>query len=53
MHDAEHEDDAVFVNHVVHHAVIADAESVERVAYSLDGLDRLAGDATRLGRVAR
>lgn len=51
MHDAEHEDHSVLVDHVVHHAVIAYAESVERVAHAADGLDRLAADPTLLARV--
>lgn len=48
MHDAEHENDPVFVDNVVHHAMIANAESVKRVRKTLDGLDRLTADAAGL-----
>ena len=53
MHDAEHQDHALFVDSVVHHAIVADTESVERVAHPLDRLDGLAADATHPGCVAR
>ncbi len=53
MHDAEHQDHAVLVDSVVHHAIVADAESVERVTHSLDRLDGLAADATRPGGLTR
>lgn len=52
MHDAEDQDHAVFVDGVVHDAIVADAESVEGIADSLDRLDRLAADPARLGGVA-
>jgi hypothetical protein len=48
MHDAEHQDYAVFVDGVVHDTIAADAESVEGIAHSLDRLDRLAANSTRL-----
>ena len=43
--DAEHQDHAVLVDDVVHHAVVADAQSVEGIVGATDGLDRLPGDA--------
>ena len=46
MHDAENQDPSVLVDHVVHHAMVADAKSVERVARATDGFDRIAADAT-------
>lgn len=46
MDHAEHEDDAVLVDDVVHHAVVASPESVERVGEALDRLDRVAADPT-------
>lgn len=51
MRDAEHEDHAVFVDGVVHDTIVADAESVEGIAHSVDRLDRRAADSTRLGGV--
>lgn len=53
MHDSENQDHPVIVDDVVHHAVVAYAKSVKRVAYPLDGLDRLAADATLLGGLTR
>lgn len=53
MHDAKHKDHSVVVDHVVHHAVIAHPEPVERVTCAADGLDRLAADATLLPCIAR
>lgn len=50
MHDAEHEDHAVPVDHVVHDAVVPDTEPMERVPGSLDRLDGLAADALGLRR---
>ncbi len=47
MNDAKDQDHLVFVDDVVHHPGVADAESVERVAHTLDRLDGLAADATR------
>jgi hypothetical protein len=47
--DAEHEDDAVFVDEVVHDSVVADAEPVEGVCLSADGLHLLAADAAGSG----
>ena len=46
MHDAEHQDNSVLLEHVVHHAVVADTKPVERVAHTLDRLDGLPFDAT-------
>jgi hypothetical protein len=46
MDDAEHKNHLVFADDVVHHPVIADAESVERVRESSDGLDCLTADQT-------
>jgi hypothetical protein len=51
MHDAQHQDHAVFVDRVVHDAIVADAEPMEGIARSLDRLDRLAASPTRLGGV--
>lgn len=53
MHDAQHQDDMILIDDVVHHAVVADPNSVKRVAHALDRLDRLSADATGLGSVAR
>jgi hypothetical protein len=47
--DAEHEEDAVFVDEVVHDAVVADAEPVEGVRLSADRLHPLAPDAAGSG----
>jgi hypothetical protein len=47
--DAEHEEDAVFVDEVVHDAVVADAEPVEGVCLSADGFHPLAADAADSG----
>ena len=52
MHDAEDQDHAVLVDDVVHDSIVADAESVEGIADSLDRLDRLTADPARLGGVA-
>lgn len=49
MDDAEHEEDSVFVDEVVHDAVVADAESVEGVCLSADRLHFLAADAVGSG----
>lgn len=46
MHDAEHENDAVVLDHVVHHAVVPHTEPVKRVGQTMKGLDRLATDST-------
>ena len=48
MDDAEHQDHSILVDDVVHDPVVAHAQPVERVARALDGLDRLAADATWL-----
>jgi hypothetical protein len=47
--DAEHEEDAVFVDEVVHDAVVADAEPVEGVCLSADGFHPFAADAADPG----
>ena len=52
MNDAEDKDHPVFVDGVVHHPVVADAESVERVAHAVERLDGLAADSTRLAGVS-
>lgn len=51
VHDAEHQDHPVLVDHVMHHAVVANTEPVKRVSDALDCLDRLAPDPTRLRSV--
>jgi hypothetical protein len=53
VNDAEDEDRPVLHDNVVHHAEIADAESVECVVRSLDRLDRLAPDTPRRGDIDR
>lgn len=47
--DAEHEEDAVFVDEVVHDAVVADAEPVEGVCLSADRLHLLAANTVGPG----
>jgi hypothetical protein len=47
--DAEHEEDAVLVDGVVHDAVVADAEQVEGVCLSADAFHPLAADAAGSG----
>src|SRR6266511_130698 len=39
--NAEHEEDAIFADEVVHHEVVADAEPVEGVCVSADGFTLL------------
>jgi len=51
MHDAEHEDDPILVDHVVHDPMVADAKPMERVAGALDRLDRLPSDSPRFAGV--
>lgn len=51
MHDAEHKHHSILLDHVVHHSMIANAQPVERVARSLDGLHRLTADASRRGHI--
>ncbi len=48
MYDAEHQDHAILLDDVVHHAVVAYSEPVERVAHAADGLDLFAADPTLL-----
>jgi len=49
MDDAEHEEDAVVREQVVHDPVVADAEAMEGVRLSADRLDLLAADAAGSG----
>jgi hypothetical protein len=42
IHDSEHQDHAVAVDDVIHHTVVADAQTLERIVWPADGLDRLA-----------
>ena len=51
--DAEHQDNVVSVDDVVHHAVVADAQPVEGVVGPADGLDGLARDTSGAGDVMR
>ena len=51
--DAEHQDRAVVVDDVVHHAVVADTQPVEGVVGATDGLDRPPRDSARAGHVLR
>ena len=44
MNDAEHEDDTVIHEHVVHHSMIADAEPMEAVFSASNRLDCLAAN---------
>ena len=53
MDDAQDQDDSIFVDHVVHDPVIADAQSMKGVSHTADGLDRLATDTPGLGDVRR
>lgn len=53
MHDSENEDDVVLLDDVVHHAIIAYAKSVERIADPADGFDGLAADASLACSVTR
>lgn len=48
IHDAKHQDHAVGINHVIHHAVVAHPEPMERVACATNGFDSLAADTTLL-----
>ena len=50
MNDPKDEDDTVLVNHVEHEPVVADAETMEGVGSTPDGLHALALDPTRLCR---
>lgn len=51
VHDAKHQDHAVALDDVIHHAVVADTQSVERVISTTDGLRRLAWHACGTGGV--
>lgn len=53
MHDAEDENDAVFVDHVVHDAVVTNPEAMERVRDTPDGLHLLATDTPAGRRLLR
>ena len=50
MDDPEYEENAILGDDVVHHAVIADAETVERVRRAMDRPHLLPADATGPGR---
>jgi len=53
MHDPDDENDAVFVDHVVHDAVVTNPEAVERIRDTSDGLHLLATDTLAGGRLLR
>jgi len=53
MHDPEDENDAVFVDHVVRDAVVANPEAVERIRDTPDGLHLLATDTPAGRRLLR
>ena len=46
MDDPEHEKNVIVLDEVVHHAIVADTEAVERVRLAPDRLHLLATDAT-------
>lgn len=46
MDDPEHKNHTILLDHVVHHAVIADSEPMEGISRPLDGLDRLSTNPT-------
>jgi hypothetical protein len=53
MDDAQHEEHLLVVEDVVHHAIVAHSQPVERVIGRSNGLDSLAGHPIRnrdLGR---
>ena len=52
MHDAEHKNDPVLVDDVIHQAIVPNAESVKGVCEALDRLDRLTPDPARSGSLA-
>jgi len=51
--DAENEQNPIFLDHVVHDSVVADAEPMEGVGDATDRLDGLAPDSPRSGGVIR
>jgi hypothetical protein len=51
--DAEDQDHALAVDDVIHHAVVADTQTMERVLGPTDGLDRLAWYASGSTDVVR
>ncbi len=53
MDDAKHEHHLVLVDHVIHHAVVANTEPMERVTDALDRLDRFALDPARSRSILR
>lgn len=53
MHDPEDENDAIFVDHVVHDSVVTDPEAVERIRDTSDGLHLLAADTLASRRLFR
>jgi hypothetical protein len=52
MDDAEHKNDPVLVDDVIHQAIVPNAESVKGVREALDRLDRLTPDTARSGGLA-
>ena len=53
MHDPEDENDAIFVDHVVHDSVVTNPEAVERIRDTPDGLHLLAPDTLAGRRLLR
>ena len=53
MDDAEHKHDAIFLDHIEHHAVIAYAEAVKGLGYALERLHPFAADAIRFCQIDR
>ena len=53
IHDSEHQDHAVAVDDVIHHTVVADPQTMERIVCPTDGLDRLAWYASGTTDVVR
>src|SRR5436309_10640674 len=53
MDDREDENDAIFVDHVVHDSVVTNPEAVERIRDTPDGLHLLATDTLAGRRLLR
>jgi phage FluMu protein gp41 len=53
MHDPEDENDAIFVDHVIHDSVLTNPEAVERIRDTPDGLHLLATDTLAGRRLLR
>ncbi len=53
MHDAEDQNDAVFVDHVVHDPVVTNLEAMERIRDTLDRFHLLATDTPAGRRLLR